>query len=241
MLEKIFAGGMFLLHPKTKWEFLWKLPVLCALTTLFAISTEGLIGTEISSPIPTYFAVVFMVSAPFFSFAMVMTKRMVKLQEDMARLASTDLLTGLNNRRAFFAELSDTVSGQMAMLDVDYFKRINDNYGHDVGDQVLVAVASHMKTHVGNAGVLARMGGEEFALFTPQKDEAQFLDIMNKLISGVTVDLEDTVVAVTLSAGWAKADRPLGISDLIKQADEALYTAKRDGRACVRKWRDRQI
>lgn len=236
MNSKVVAFILEMLLARSAFEYVWKILFWCALTTAIALLTELILGTEISSPIDTYFSVVLLISAPLFSIGMLVTRHLKKLQDDLAHMASTDLLTGLNNRRAFFSQISDSEDGNMVLLDIDHFKSINDTYGHAAGDEVLVVIAQHMKTHVGDLGLLARIGGEEFAIFSAVENEPEFLDVIRKLICGVDVDVADMGLTVTLSAGLARAERELDLSDLMRRADEALYDAKSAGRACLRRW-----
>lgn len=225
-----------MLNPRTKIEYLWKMLFWCCLTTLVALVVETLIGTEVSSPITTYFLVVVLITVPFFSIGMLVFKRMEALQTELALMASTDMLTGLANRRAFFAALRHPQTGNIALLDIDHFKSVNDRFGHAAGDDVLVCVSGQMHQHLSGLGQLARVGGEEFAIFSPPAHEGPLLQALETLTRGVTVDVEGQSLTVTISVGMAKADIATDISDVMKQADKALYQAKSDGRACLRVW-----
>jgi len=154
--------------------------------------------------------------------------------------ASTDALTGLPNRRYFdeFCSLlgrrrrSDDELGVL-MVDIDWFKRINDTYGHAVGDEVLRAVAGAIANAVRDGDVPARFGGEEFAVLLRNSSRRVSLEVAERVRLAVNqLDLQEwRVPRVSVSVGVAfgvRHDQP--ISDLLVQADQALYRAKRGGR-----------
>ena len=165
-----------------------------------------------------------------------------RLFAEVQRLATTDALTGLFNRRHFFAtaerELERAVRYQRSvsaiMLDVDHFKRFNDTYGHAVGDEVLRVVARCCREVVRNVDVVGRYGGEEFGVLVPEMslDEActQIAERIRARISETQVDTEHGALSVSVSLGvsaWRTGD---DLSNLLKRADEALYRAKANGR-----------
>lgn len=162
--------------------------------------------------------------------------------------AMIDSLTGLLNRRAFFlyaeALQNDCKKQQHAMscllLDIDYFKTINDRYGHHVGDRALVYLADVLHHSVRSTDLVCRYGGEEFAVFMPSADLARASDLAERLRRRVESKvgprvLESQNIAVTASIGVAScANSRTRLQTLLKEADRALYTAKRDGRNRVR-------
>ncbi|WP_433209963.1 GGDEF domain-containing protein [Dactylosporangium sp. CS-047395] len=154
------------------------------------------------------------------------------------RIATTDALTGLENRRAFEERLRDLVPGRPAavvLLDLDRFKRINDAFGHPAGDRVLRTVADTLRTTAGPGVTVARYGGEEFALLIPDADGTRAADLADRVraaIGAAALDLGDGVLrSVTISAGTALLPTDTAHPDeLIPLADRALYAAKRTGR-----------
>lgn len=153
--------------------------------------------------------------------------------------ANTDYLTELSNRRAFFRNASQriaeytkrNVSYCLAVLDVDYFKKVNDNYGHDAGDQVLKVLALYMRKHFG-AGLTARLGGEEFAVLLHGLDADQLynkLDDFRRDIAVSALPAGDTQISITISIG-AVMDSKDELSKQMNEADNALYLAKDYGR-----------
>jgi diguanylate cyclase (GGDEF)-like protein len=157
-----------------------------------------------------------------------------------------DGLTGLANRRSFDERLrqhlgeSDRFGQQtsLILLDVDHFKRINDGYGHDVGDRVLIAVAQAVATGVRSIDLCARYGGEELAVLLPQTHLQSAVEVAERLrrsIASIVLPTERGEVRVTASFGVASYPESVGTQDaLFVAADRALYGAKHAGRNCVK-------
>ncbi|MDF1582474.1 MAG: sensor domain-containing diguanylate cyclase [Methyloprofundus sp.] len=169
--------------------------------------------------------------------------------EMMKRTSLIDTLTGVNNRRFLEQRLGEEIDRVQRsseplscfFLDVDFFKQVNDTYGHQVGDQVLVAVANVIREQLRNNDVLARYGGEEFVALLANIDEAMALDIaerIRKKIKALVIETQNEVVSVTISIGSStyKPAKKSHLSsaeigaDLIHKADDALYKAKNSGR-----------
>jgi diguanylate cyclase len=152
--------------------------------------------------------------------------------------ARSDPLTGLPNRRAFEERLAELERSNaqlsLAICDIDHFKRVNDNYGHAVGDRVIKAVAHVLRDNcAGN--MVARIGGEEFVVIFPGLDPeaaAEILDIARDVLGARHFKLRETdqpLGKVTFSAGVALGRHPVGTSAL-ERADALLYAAKNNGR-----------
>ncbi len=151
-----------------------------------------------------------------------------KIKEQNAilkKLANKDDLTGAYNRRAFFELVNKIkVPSAIVMFDLDYFKRINDTYGHDVGDEVLKFFSSLVKSHIRESDIFARIGGEEFVLVLAGSD----LEVGKKVAEKIRKLVEKSQingVKFTISAGVSlyRGD----IQKALKEADEALYEAKK--------------
>jgi len=172
----------------------------------------------------------------------------VLLQNDeLGRLASRDPLTGCLNRRSFYEQFETAMAESRKhgiqlsclMVDIDKFKRINDQFGHGVGDQAIQAVANCLSTGLRLMDIIGRYGGEEFCLLFPRTTLAEAADLAERLRvrveteAGVRMRMASRVV-ITMSCGISStaggARTPL---ELIDQADKALYAAKEDGRNCV--------
>lgn len=242
MLDRLINSVQYLFHPKNWVEYVIKLFVLCSLTTLIALSTETLIGTEISNPWHTYFSIVFILSAPFFSAAMLLTRKLVHVQNELLVLAMQDQLTGLLNRRAFFNILEHSHGGAVLMADADHFKSINDRFGHTVGDIVLVAIADHLRQKTREQDTVGRIGGEEFAIFLSGADRDEAKQIGERLSKGFTIkDNVPEEITVTLSVGLAFSTSETKPAEVLDRADRALYRSKKNGRARLSIWRPTNV
>ncbi len=164
------------------------------------------------------------------------------LFEQLQELATTDSLTGLSNRRHFF-EVADQAferarryHGRLSalMLDVDHFKKVNDLYGHSVGDQVLQEVSRLCRQNMRRVDIIGRYGGEEIAFVMPETDteEARMAaERLRQIIEGYSFETQAGRLSVTVSigvAGLKEEDNALHF--LLDRADQALYRAKQDGR-----------
>jgi diguanylate cyclase (GGDEF)-like protein len=164
-----------------------------------------------------------------------------KLRRQLETAAATDYLTGLPNRRTLarsgrehFRRAQEQATGfAVAILDIDNFKAINDTYGHEVGDRVLVHIAECLKAGTHGANMVARTGGEEFAvlLAKPGHEAVAVVERMRLAVQQAHFSTGSATIAVTLSAGVA-AHRPgdRTFEDLLRRADQALYAAKAGGR-----------
>ncbi len=180
----------------------------------------------------------------------------IRLMEKTAQLeylAKTDFLTGINNRGSFFELSNHAISlasraGQslvVAMFDIDFFKQVNDNYGHDAGDQVLRVFSQGMTEVFRGYDIIGRVGGEEFAVCLPNTNRKnaniaceRFRYYMEQLSVGIITNNNNNNnnnnkrnINITVSIGLVLAPKgPLTIDELLKQADRALYYAKEHGR-----------
>jgi diguanylate cyclase (GGDEF)-like protein len=162
--------------------------------------------------------------------------------EQLEKLATTDPLTGLYNRRHFLA-LADKEWSRfqryqrplsMLMVDIDHFKAVNDRFGHATGDEALKLVAETCRTGQRESDIVGRIGGEEFALLLPETDAAQARTVAARIQSSLAVQpfiVDGEPVVLTVSIGLAAATLSMSGTDaLMKAADQALYSAKEQGR-----------
>ena len=183
------------------------------------------------------------------------TMQLRESNEQLAKQALTDGLTQVGNREQFDQELSSRFeqatmfNGSLGLViaDADHFKRLNDEYGHQVGDAVLVELARRLREQTGSAGVVCRYGGEEFGVILPgssRRDAAKVAEGLRAAIGEKPFDLRaDELgvdsVEVTVSLGVAALEPAVTKhfskpALLVRAADGALYAAKRAGRNCVR-------
>ena len=173
-----------------------------------------------------------------------LNRELARANEKLARLSVTDNLTGIGNREYFeqaYPRLYRWCQREqrrfaVAMIDIDHFKLINDSFGHAAGDDCLQALSRCLRKHVRRGtDHIARLGGEEFVLFTTCSDTAEFLDHMDALreaVQALRIPVGETVITLTVSIGIASAV-PLpdeNADTMLEQADKALYAAKRGGR-----------
>ncbi|HEX7154748.1 MAG TPA: diguanylate cyclase [Thermoanaerobaculia bacterium] len=177
-------------------------------------------------------------------------KRIVDLQKELLEtnkrlelLSITDGLTKLHNHRYFQDELARAFEESqryqrplsLAMIDIDFFKKVNDTYGHAAGDDVLKAVARLYSESVRSTDLVARYGGEEFAVMMPETnldDAIAFAEKIRKLVEGATMQTQAGPLTATVSIGVASVPhtRIPTSKELIVSADKALYRAKKNGR-----------
>jgi diguanylate cyclase (GGDEF)-like protein/PAS domain S-box-containing protein len=166
-----------------------------------------------------------------------------KTHEELETRAYSDYLTGLANRRSFIENSITELSrlrrygGSISfiMFDIDYFKKINDTYGHNVGDIVLQEIASICKNVLRDIDIIGRIGGEEFAIFLPQTNSSQAIIVaerLRELMASKKISLTDnSSFGFTVSFGVVTMSNPdVTIDFLLHKADEALYQAKANGR-----------
>ncbi len=175
-------------------------------------------------------------------------RRELQLAEQLRRLAETDDLTGLTNRRGFLARLEQALpgGGWLALADLDHFKRVNDDFGHVLGDHVLRRVAAAVAQAVSGDDRVARIGGEEFAILMPDRpgavrDREAVRHDVERVVAAVR-GLEWTDLATEVPPGWritisigaarftAAPSGSERISDLLRRSDQALFAAKDAGR-----------
>lgn len=172
-------------------------------------------------------------------------QRLTILTEELKKAAKTDSLTTLFNRRGILEKLKDeTIRYQrtkkdfsLIIADIDFFKKVNDNYGHDCGDKVLKEISVLFKNSIRDMDIVSRWGGEEFLFLLPETDKEGAVHLANKLrnlIEELIVNYNEKKIKITMTFGVAMYEEDdETIENTIKKADEALYVGKKSGKNCV--------
>lgn len=169
---------------------------------------------------------------------------LLKSRDYLRKQASTDELTGLANRHKMRECLHQQERRSierkerygLILADIDHFKLVNDQYGHDCGDQVITAVANALRDSLREEDVVARWGGEEFLVVLPDTDADNARVVASKLrqaVSTLAISYGKHTIYPTLSYGVVNGDHQQRVQDLIRQADHCLYQAKNNGRDCI--------
>ncbi len=161
-----------------------------------------------------------------------------ELARDLNLQANTDRLTGSHNRLKFDQALADEMSRSLryktplslVLFDIDHFKRVNDAYGHQVGDKVLIKLSHFLAGRLRNADLLARWGGEEFVILVPESTGQMAYLLAENLRNATAQVVFDEVGDITCSFGVAQYTNSDTAETFVARADEALYRAKINGR-----------
>ena len=171
-------------------------------------------------------------------------REVAKRTAQLEKMASTDELTGLLNRREIMRILNLEIARaerhntplSLLMLDLDHFKQINDNHGHQAGDDILMNCAEQFRLASRNIDFIGRLGGEEFLIILPDTNRHDALQLAERCRRAIEQAFNATEIPLccTVSIGAAQWSAGMTLQQLIKQADDALYKAKSSGRNCVR-------
>ncbi len=174
--------------------------------------------------------------------SMEMESKLMLYNKKLQKMARMDALTGLPNRRAMVEYVEEAAgryrSGSIKNLsiaigDIDFFKKINDHYGHECGDVVLKQLAEQMEQNLGERATVGRWGGEEFLFVLPDLNGDEALAVLSDLLAGIRrmeIAYEDSKVSLTMTFGVAEYDVRIGVEQSIKDADDKLYMGKSGGR-----------
>lgn len=228
--------GLFWLFPCLVTTFFLANPRLATLLNATSIVAMVAQSDVFQSDIQmwTFAATAVVVSAAAFAFA----QRTNDQRERLEQLATIDPLTGVQNRRAMNEELGEAaahaertgMSYALVMMDIDHFKKINDTYGHGVGDSVLVDLVTRVQQSTRKSDQLFRYGGEEFVLLLPGVDGAGLSAVMNNLQHIVRKKVKHPGGAISASFGVAVLRHSEHVGSWLERADSALYEAKKMGR-----------
>lgn len=251
------AGSLAFPLPALIWcAVQYPLPVTCLLTLVtggleIILMANGIINIFVASPLqmPRMFSarlgIATMAICPVIvSFSVATINRLIR---QVSLRADFDFLTQVYSRSGLYEALNHDSNGfagkhlTVMLLDIDYFKSVNDSYGHECGDKVLKSFARKVQQETGEQGVVARMGGEEFAVVVVTKDPAEGFALAEKIRQSVESHAfmwrQNTLrltVSIGLSNGRSRASKLTDeFNKLLAQADEYLYRSKKAGRNCT--------
>jgi len=238
------VNGLFWIYPLILFNFFMVSPGKALLATVLVLTSlvsygqlnPGLVF-ESNYQMVSFLVTSMMASILSFVFAYRTTSQRDRLQQ----LAIHDPLTGARNRRAMNEELKIAASScrrhgnsyGVLTMDLDHFKRVNDTYGHQAGDQVLVDFVELIQGASRKEDRLFRFGGEEFLLLLPNTDKTGLLAAAQHLQQQIAHNLRGPGGAITMSVGGAIMRRDEHWEDLLERADQRLYRAKGAGRNCI--------
>ena len=213
--------------------------------TLLGVTYLNRNGFDINFDVAMWFAVcVPLLVAPLLSWPLIgMLLKIYRMEQEMRELASHDSLTGLLSRHAFFDNAHNYISlatrdkspYSVAIVDLDFFKSINDQYGHPAGDAVLKLFANVVNSVARRSDIIGRLGGEEFVLVLPSTTSAEAYEFSGRLhnaIGKAVLKYKNVIIQYTASIGLASYEPGSddSIDTLMARADQALYQAKAAGR-----------
>ncbi len=176
----------------------------------------------------------------------------IKLFEKMQRQATTDGLTGLMNHRSFYEALEKELGRSrryggtlsLVMADIDNLKRLNDNYGHRVGDRVIKEISRRIKECIRQIDLAARYGGDEFAVILPSTTVEEAVVVSQRIVDSVSQSpliWQRTKIPLSISVGVGQYGPETNPEDITSGSDEALYLAKQSGKNRVRVFDPRHL
>ena len=209
------------------------------------------LDSSVHSPVDTQLSVAFLLNIAVILFAWRRSKDLQKAlvanelaQQSAHDNAYLDHVTGLANRRELMRVLGDSrhEGSKLLLLDLDFFKKVNDLYGHVVGDEVLKRVAEIISREVPDGSCCARLGGDEFAILVPAQSDDLVDKSVSKIIRAIAEPLtfETATVHVSGSVGISCIEEALTAEECLRRSDIAMYAAKRRGRNC-RVWFDQKM
>ena len=168
-------------------------------------------------------------------------KKSNELMDQLTIQATTDQLTGIRNRRSIYEKLDSLIQSSkdnssnfgIILLDIDFFKSVNDTFGHHAGDMVLIEAAERFSQNIRSNDFIGRQGGEEFLALIDDieiNEITQIAERVRKSIESSVINVEGTEIKITVSGGIAHSSEKIERDDLINLADERLYLAKENGR-----------
>ncbi len=177
------------------------------------------------------------ITLPVTFFVCRMSLQLHNTKAQLEKLAHTDPLTGLPNRRAFFQAAQQLLQqdsvATLLVIDADYFKELNDTYGHALGDKALIKIADILRSNFRQEDLVCRTGGEEFAVLVANTKVARAELLAQRVVNKVAaspLSEPGAIIEYTVSCGAADSTHSTDVQRLFKAADDALYLAKQQGR-----------
>ena len=211
--------------------------IVTVMTMVGAVALNYLIFPPaiLSQTVPGTIIICMLMTFPTCLFIGVKVRENVRLSQELRRLVERDRLTDVATRDFFFTRMAQEPEayGISLKVDIDYFKRVNDTYGHLTGDRVISHVASVLRDAVRPGDIVCRFGGEEFVVFLADADQnagAIMAERLRALVAESPVDEAGTTLNVTVSIGGSLKSAAEHIETAIQRADDALYRAKTGGR-----------
>ncbi|MDX8352184.1 GGDEF domain-containing protein [Cognatiyoonia sp. IB215182] len=217
--------------PKSWWHWPVGIAFWGAVTAVIVYIVEWFWKpSAMGAPLEHYIVTTIM-AAPLLLAGLALLAHMDRLHTELAKLAATDPLTNLMNRRAFLTALEQAGPGALLMIDLDYFKSVNDSYGHITGDKVLLLMAARLRDSLRKDDLVGRLGGEEFAVFLQDAGADGMKVWGHDISSGVRYKDDNVQFVVTASVGGVIMQADDHVLHALNKADQALYQAKDAGRA----------
>ncbi len=229
----------------------WTAIVLLVATPLSILATSAIAssisgGSLDAAGLIAAIAIPVLMGGPATFYAVMKHQGLTTANRRLERLASTDELTAILNRRAFTYLVDNYLAGGPSMLavaegaflviDADHFKHINDQHGHDMGDEALQKIASSIKANIRAQDLVGRIGGEEFGVLLVGANLSTAKQVAERVRRAISViDFQPNGVEhkLSISVGGAAFGGPVAFSDIYRVADQRLYEAKQAGRNCV--------
>jgi diguanylate cyclase (GGDEF)-like protein len=210
--------------------------VVSLVCAIIALHLHRANNPHIRAEITYWNALVWLALYVFFVLMISQIRNLYRREQTWSR---TDALTGIANRRAFFETLEVEKNRArrynhpltLAYIDVDHFKKVNDTFGHQTGDKLLILATRAMKSQIRMADFVARLGGDEFVVLLPETDENAAAVALSKLQGSLNAAMEEAKLPVTFSIGAVIFQSPpVAIENIISIADQAMYMAQKSGK-----------
>ncbi|RYG89499.1 GGDEF domain-containing protein [Loktanella sp. IMCC34160] len=179
------------------------------------------------------------VGTPFVVLFFLLVRKQARLQIELSLKSRTDPMTNLPNRRWFMSQvrsaLQQDMRGVLILLDADHFKRVNDTYGHQIGDKCLISIAHRLRRSLRTDDIVGRLGGEEFGVYLRDTTVQQARSIIMPMLQPIPYSGGPSFEHLTISVSLGAVQTHHGddLDTLMRLADDALYAAKRNGRARI--------